>query len=550
MSISGKLEDAGVGEVMQFIHLGSRSGTLYIESEDAQAEIQFHHGRIAAARGSQTRRLGDLLVDRGIVDEKELLKSVELLKTTHRGQVLGEVLLSTGAISRDVLLEAVEEHIQETILDVIHWKSGTFKFALNEVRSISGFEMTPGELLPDVDLNTQMVLLEAARFEDEAKRDADQGKTPATRYTKSGEARPVQEIASQVGAKESFLSKDTRAIIETAAREQLDLLFDLELSDEAAEVSGLGDQSRRAPLSTYGPSVQIVSPDIAFIDTLKNSLEAESIRIDIGSLEEVGHHVPGDVAPVVLIDLRGDISTSDLGNLHRLRPEAAIIAISDSTVSSARIYELGAVALVQPELEALTSCIKNVVDLHQIAFPPHRPVEPKSSNLTKMRRILEDIHSGQLSTNAALVLMNVLSESLERAVLFFVKEGGLKALGGFGFRSGLRGQSLADSTRGLRLDIGEDGALRRAISGRIPIVISFDHDDLPSRLISQVGRPRTGAAILIPVVGSERVILLVYADNGELNLPIEDLELLEVAAGQIGVAIENELLRRKMSSLD
>ena len=107
----------------------------------------------------------------------------------------------------------------------------------------------------------------------------------------------------------------------------------------------------------------------------------------------------------------------------------------------------------------------------------------------------------------------------------------------------------AISSIAARLDIGEEGALRRAVLERIPIVISLDHDDLPSRLISQIGRPRTGAAILIPVVGSERVILLVYADNGELDQPIEDLELLEVAAGQIGVAIENELLRRKMSSL-
>jgi hypothetical protein len=306
MSISGKLEDAGVGEVMQFIHLGSRSGTLYIESENEQAEIQFRHGRIAAARGSQTRRLGDLLVDRGIVEEKELLKSVELLKTTHRGKVLGEVLLSSGAISRDVLLEAVEEHIQETILDVIHWKSGTFKFSLNEVRAISGFEMTPGELLPDVHLNTQMVLLEAARFDDEAQRDSELGKPPKSRESKKvprGEGTSQNEASDPLERK--FTGKSTGAVIESAAREQLDLLFDLELTEQVAEIGSLGDQSRLSPLSTYGPSVQIISPDMGFIDTLKRSLDAESIQIEMGSIEEVGNPGSGDVAPVVLIDLRG-----------------------------------------------------------------------------------------------------------------------------------------------------------------------------------------------------------------------------------------------------
>ena len=41
------------------------------------------------------------------------------------------------------------------------------------------------------------------------------------------------------------------------------------------------------------------------------------------------------------------------------------------------------------------------------------------------------------------------------------------------------------------------------------------------------------------------MIALVYADNGPSNRPIEELDILELAAAQAGLALENELLRRQ-----
>ena len=46
-------------------------------------------------------------------------------------------------------------------------------------------------------------------------------------------------------------------------------------------------------------------------------------------------------------------------------------------------------------------------------------------------------------------------------------------------------------------------------------------------------------------MGGQRVIALVYADNGPSNRAIEELDILELAAAQAGLAFENELLRRQ-----
>ncbi|MEO1367590.1 MAG: hypothetical protein AAFX50_10475, partial [Acidobacteriota bacterium] len=76
--------------------------------------------------------------------------------------------------------------------------------------------------------------------------------------------------------------------------------------------------------------------------------------------------------------------------------------------------------------------------------------------------------------------------------------------------------------------------------------LGFDQAQLPGDLAQLLGRPRNGQIVVFPVMGSERVISVVYTDNGSSNRAIEDIELLELATAQVGVAFENELLRRQM----
>jgi hypothetical protein len=49
------------------------------------------------------------------------------------------------------------------------------------------------------------------------------------------------------------------------------------------------------------------------------------------------------------------------------------------------------------------------------------------------------------------------------------------------------------------------------------------------------------------VLGSDRVILLIYTDNGPLDRPIEEIDMLDLAAAEVGIAFENEMLRRQLS---
>ena len=101
-------------------------------------------------------------------------------------------------------------------------------------------------------------------------------------------------------------------------------------------------------------------------------------------------------------------------------------------------------------------------------------------------------------------------------------------------------------TKGLRLPLEGSGAIERSIqSGRV-LSLPFADASLPEPFRSVVGEPRNGQVVIFPVAGAQGVISVVYADNGSREELVEDIEILELATAQVGIAFENELLRRRM----
>ena len=166
-------------------------------------------------------------------------------------------------------------------------------------------------------------------------------------------------------------------------------------------------------------------------------------------------------------------------------------------------------------------------------------------NFARLRRIVGDLRSGLISTTISLSLMNIISEEVERAVLFLVRRDGLVALGAFG--NDPAGRPLAQRTRGLKLALASRNALTDSLSDGQVRAMQFEEAHYPDGFAAVVGKPRTGQCAVFPVMGGQRVIALVYADNGNSNRAIEELEMLELAASQAGLAFENELLRRQVT---
>ncbi len=94
--------------------------------------------------------------------------------------------------------------------------------------------------------------------------------------------------------------------------------------------------------------------------------------------------------------------------------------------------------------------------------------------------------------------------------------------------------------------ISPSGLLLEALTSSQVRTARFVDADLPGGFASILGPPANDEVVVFPVAGSERVIAEVYADNGDSSRPLRDVDLLEVAAEQVGIAFENELLRRQL----
>ena len=525
MSLNGKLEDVSLADVMQFIHLGRRTGTLTVERGAMVATVGFHRGHIVSAWLPGCKRLGELLVDRRLITPERLEDVLQQQASEQPRRSLGQVLVSRGALTFDDIRQAVETQIERAIYDLVTWTSGSFEFALDELKPLDDIAMYPGDVVPKLDLNTQRVLLEAARILDETGRSQDappeaiqEAPDPAA-YKVAGE---VLETLSSAFAEDGEDPWESWAGL---------------AGDEAETAELLGVEAARRRL-------QIVSPDRHLADAMAELVDPEvavAVRIP---LREAGTRLPGEPSPtIVLLDLRdGHNTPEDLLAIRRSRPKSSIIAITDQQDLTTQSLKAGAVAALGPEPVALAACFHSLLRTLEDATPASSG-QPRAG-FARLRRVLADIRSGLLSATMALNLMHVISESVERAVLFLVKQDALIALGAFGF--GADGQPLAEVTRSLRLGLGTDHALSRCVADGQPRSVTFEQANLPVTFARLIGRPRNGQVVVFPVLGAERVISVVYTDNGSNAQAIEDIELLELATAQVGVAFENELLRRKI----
>jgi hypothetical protein len=212
-----------------------------------------------------------------------------------------------------------------------------------------------------------------------------------------------------------------------------------------------------------------------------------------------------------------------------------------------KAYEAGALAALPPDVEAVVACVENVIESRRDLVRGAPLEETTRSGVERLRRVYGDLRSGLISATVALNLMHIISESVERAVLFLVKRDHLVALGAFG--TDTKGRPLAESTRTLRLDLETEGALMHSLESGEAQSIDYDQAGLPEALRKVLGRPRSGQIVIFPVLGAQRVISMIYTDNGDRDQPIVDIDILELATAQVGMAFENELLRRQISQI-
>jgi hypothetical protein len=538
LSLAGKLEDVPLADVMQFIHLGRRTGTLSLQRGPDVGEITFHHGAIVGARSPASRKIGELLLEEGILEQTGLDEALRVQAEEEPDQTLGQILLSRGTVPMDAVRDAVRGQIEKTIYELVTWNYGSFVFELDTLKPVDDIAVFPGDLIPDIDLNTQMVLLEAARIFDERNRseDGSEPKPSPLRERESGGER--RQPSGEMPAAERQAPRPVPPAAPATPAQPAEGATSIRLPEESSH----GEIALAPP-----PPLELVTPideDLAWqLESLLGELGVEVRRL---TPSEAGQHGPGEPTPVVVFELNPDeTSLRALTQICRSRPGLPVICIIDDVTLTAKAYEAGAAAAVPRDPEAVLGCFQSISRFRGLLTRTPGGEPAARTAFAKLRRVVADLRSGVFSATVALNLMNIIAESVERAVLFLVKRESLTALGAFGFNAANR--PLADATRGLVVALEEGSALTEAIQAGRALSVSFDEAGIPENLRELLGPPKTGQVVLFPVLGSDRVILLIYTDNGALDQPIEEIDIIDLAAAEVGIAFENEMLRRQLS---
>jgi hypothetical protein len=531
MSLKGNLEDVSVVDVIQFIYIGGRTGTLGFRTEDMEARLGFQRGRITNAWRTGGPRLGELLVAGNALDGAGLARALAVQEEERPRRSIGQVLISLGLVPQEKIHEVLGRHFGSLVQEIVSLQRGTFEFVLDDVWPVEDLAAFPGDVAAKVELDTQMILLEALNALDEMRR----GDRPT----------PARDPAHDEFVSERTLTDDevVAALSAEAAAPSAPAAGSLTPTPTPAPVNRTSFSSTSLPVMAAFPRIQVVTTDTGLAERLRAALANENARVSSVPARDAGSTLPGESAPIVVIDIRGSsLSVESIRGLRRTRPRATVVAYCQPHVPLNQVYDAGAAAAVHGDETALAACVKGMYRSRTELSTESLVADGIREGFARLRRIVGELRSGLLSTTVSLNLMNAVAESLDRAILFVIQGELLIPLGAFGVVSS--GKKLFELSRNLQISLREPSVFTECMETGRARLARYEEANLPKAFKEIVNRPRAGHVAVLPVSGSQRVIAIIYVDNGNKDRPIADIQVLELAAFQLGLALENEFLRR------
>lgn len=157
MGVSGNLKTMLPGDLLQWLSLGQKSGTLVVTNGSVEKKIFFRNGRVISSASNDPREyLGQFLMSHGYLTEPELNKALEVQQQS--GILLGKILVMIEVISEGDLLRLMRLKAEEEIYDIFLWRDGEFHFIDNELPKM---EMVP------LQVDVTGIIMEGTRRVDE-----------------------------------------------------------------------------------------------------------------------------------------------------------------------------------------------------------------------------------------------------------------------------------------------------------------------------------------------------------------------------------------------
>lgn len=545
MSLVGSLEDLGLGDILQIVHLAGKSGVLRLRGESGEGQIVFKRGMIheAYAKGGPTD-LRELLAGRRVVAGPLLERA--WLEAHHAGRRLAEVLIERGVASAEAIDALRREQIESAVLAMFGWPSGEFSFEMRDVGDEGA------ELALEAGMNPQFLALEGTRRADER----DHGQEPEPETEPDGEHDPFAALLEA-------------ELVDEAGADDFDA--PLARAEPAA-----GPEAPPAPSALPAPPpVVVIDPSLPALEWAKAAVGAAFPRVHVFQrpglgIERIRQYLSRVELPLVLIahDVPPDPATGarDAGEivarLKRQAPGMTVLLLHDEGSEPPRLARgpapdgfaprPPAALLVDPragrQRMRVASALQEALERAQAksARPAERaaPRPVPAEELAHLRETSARIREGAGRGEVLSQVLSFAAQRFARVALFGVRDE--RAVGVA--QSGLARAGGPDDAalRELSLGSAEPAWFRRVLESRCPAGAP-PSDEGDHRLAVLLGNDIPGEAWVAPIVTGERVVALLYCDNLPGREPIADTRSLEVLLDAAGIALDRAVLERTLA---
>ncbi len=196
----GDLQNFALAEVIQMMADLRKTGALRISRDRDEAAIIFRDGDVLGAASNTLRETtGSLLIARGVIDEHQLERALEVQQSSVDQLPLGTVLVGLDFASPAEIAQVVTEQIQSVVQDLLERNEGFFEFVPLEGGEGGGIQGKATDLLEE-GVSTEGILFRhnvESGDEEFLATDLSDAPTPAGNLPDPQESRLHQELPSE-----------------------------------------------------------------------------------------------------------------------------------------------------------------------------------------------------------------------------------------------------------------------------------------------------------------------------------------------------------------
>jgi|GEM_PF-1178883 CheY-like chemotaxis protein len=557
---AGNLKKLGLAKLLEAIEQERKSGTLFIRGPKGIGSISFNQGLIVQAESPiMPRRIGRILVESGVLTQKQLQQALKAQEEGEKKSPLGEILIRLGFVDPSKLREIIRLQVADSVHTMLDWREGVFRFEEQEVFPSSDLLLSPQEVIahsptwtrkqtPDQEVSgaeeppevvsTGLMTMDRA---DQVKEEIDSMISRVTERLKSMEP------------KQAVVLVEDETLLRTIFKDKLeDFGFNVRAVDSAQ--AAIEELER---LDTEGYYSVVVT------DLVLPTISGKGVLGGLELVEHLRNNYPH--IPLIMTTAYPDVN---------LRRKALFMGVSHYLYKpDPRQISLGELeSQMSLFIEELSFYIDNLFQRREISFEKEhlgiireelvsellqakmelkevgKEVERDAWDLSFLRNTSDLILKDRKISNVADTMLDFASKNLDRAALFFVKKediSGYRAVDRTAKEDGLASRILK-----IRFAPQQVGLFRGVISEKQAYWGKPPDDPDANLFFRELGNFRPKQVIAIPIIVQQTVVAILYGDVGPASPPCRNIDALMILANLASFALEISRLTSLLQQKD